>query len=283
MNVAARFVVGCWLLVLALGGTTPRADAQLAQRMLDLLPEETSRGSSPSGLSQVADQRVVFSAASQRLWVTDGTTTGTSSLAKACPDCLFSSQLAALPGRTLHLVFRPSRITSGFYELWSSDGTLAGTLPLPLVSTAFPLSSTNLLVLDGLAYFSWFDFGGGSSVWATDGTVRGTQRFELPTGSCPFAQPQDFVAGPERIFFVAASGLGCAGEIWQIEGGGSAPRVVVAAPAGPVVRQANAYQATATHLFYKTIGGGGSERLWSVRGPGAPSVDLLPRNVALVC
>ena len=64
-------------------------------------------------------------------------------------------------------------------ELWTSDGTPAGTRPLtrfaePLPFDRLPDESVGT-VIDGVLYFL-ADDGTGRDLWQTDGTVQGTRR-----------------------------------------------------------------------------------------------------------
>lgn len=92
------------------------------------------------------------------------------------------------------------------YELWVSDGTPEGTLPLG----AAP--SGRLEPGRTMVYF----FAGPRSLWASDGTVGGTREVaELPT------TPSDLTAVGERLFFVSEE------QLWVSDGTreGTEPRL----------------------------------------------------------
>ena len=77
-------------------------------------------------------------------------------------------------------------------ELWSSDGTLAGTVLVKDLNTVGEDSNTSeLVVVNGMGYFIADDGIHGRELWKTDGTSAGTMLV------------RDIVAGPDiRIYIL---------------------------------------------------------------------------------
>ena len=113
------------------------------------------------------------------LWVTDGTSSGTSELT---PTGAYSGGLFANvtnPGFTVlgsNLLFVGEDV-SGRDNLWVTDGTSAGTSELATVGASGLFNSiidANFTVLGGQALFEGYDAGGKINLWITDGTFAGT-------------------------------------------------------------------------------------------------------------
>jgi ELWxxDGT repeat protein len=86
---------------------------------------------------------------------------------------------------------------SGGRELWTSDGTAAGTVPL----TRFPIynaiaDEATLTALGGRVWFMANDSEHGWQLWGSDGTLAGTRRATDFTGNRAFGYVDEY-AGPE--------------------------------------------------------------------------------------
>lgn len=92
------------------------------------------------------------------LWVTDGTTAGTTRLTSAA-----GSDVTMVGGK---FVFHSGG------KLWASDGTEAGTSQIGSLAVDWGLPT--FVRLGGLAYFSADDGSHGKEFWVTDGTQAGT-------------------------------------------------------------------------------------------------------------
>ena len=133
-------------------------------------------------------------------WVTDGTAAGTRRLADIFPGPgdgisfdVSTPHGVPGPGGTLlfHAYAPESDVGTGEDEIWSTDGTPAGTRRIAVHSDGFG-------VLNGVVFYgSSFGNGGqghlGSELWATDGTPGNTRRIALlrrfEAGSAPALQP----------------------------------------------------------------------------------------------
>jgi ELWxxDGT repeat protein len=110
-------------------------------------------------------------------------------------------------------------------QLWTSDGTAAGTIPLTSFA-ADPLRQIDVPVLwkAGHWYFVADDGVHGRELWRTDGTPQGTQLLiDLCPGPCG-SDPRDFTTreygSPSGVFFTASAmeGTGALRALWQTDG-----------------------------------------------------------------
>lgn len=149
--------------------------------------EQVKTGVSPKELTNV-DGTLFFESGTAEIWKSDGTTDGTSFLNSA-GDAAFG--LVNMEGR-LYFTGGFTVFDDGF-ELWTSDGTGAGTMQVKDINPGlhadpynppygYPLYGDNSLPsnftnLNGVVYFL-ADAGGGRELWTTDGTEAGTARVE---------------------------------------------------------------------------------------------------------
>jgi ELWxxDGT repeat protein len=109
------------------------------------------------------------------LWVTDGTSAGTSLVLDIDPGTTSSYPVDITPLGNGKALFRANDGTNGA-ELWVTDGTSAGTSLVqdinPGAGSAYP---TNITALgNGEALFGATDGSHGTELWVTDGTSAGT-------------------------------------------------------------------------------------------------------------
>ncbi len=123
-------------------------------------------------------------------WVTDGTGAGTLLLGNFSPGEYGSIPhfFPGLDGETLFIV-----ATQGRAELWSTDGTVAGSRFLS-ASAAFPTDHQNagsiVARAGGRAVFAGWNPERGAEIWSTDGTEEGTRLLTWladGAGSNPYA------------------------------------------------------------------------------------------------
>jgi ELWxxDGT repeat protein len=152
----------------------------------------------------------------QEIWTTDGTPAGTIRLTDAGGNPLqamhsiglFPAEPWALSDG--HLVYFRAAQQGGLPQLWRSDGTPAGTIPLPAVPTRWPfevaarVGSTTLVKLD-------------DRLWRTDGTAAGTVPLTLPDGK-PLLEYSHLLTSTSSAFY-AYSGSGAGGTtLWRTDG-----------------------------------------------------------------
>ena len=127
-----------------------------------------------------------------QVWRTQGTPETTERIFNALPGWLSWQSFAVAGDRLLFAVSNDE--TSGSpqtsMDLWSSDGTVAGTRLIgPLLQSYY---GTGFAVLDGQAVFTDGRYDGSEKVWRSDGTEAGTRLVrdfrDLPGGGGPIEQ-----------------------------------------------------------------------------------------------
>ncbi len=151
----------------------------------------STKGLNPTDMT-VFGNEVLFNGLDQngdpQLWVTNGTVAGTYQLtgvaganASASASGIAPSDLTVFNGEVLF----SGRDTTGQFQLWETNGTVAGTQELTTAANGFRqgLRPSNLEVYDGQVLFSGLDPDGFfQTLWTTNGTAAGTHEI-LPSGS----------------------------------------------------------------------------------------------------
>lgn len=139
------------------------------------------------------------------LWTTDGTSAGTRRIELFTPgeeaDYAYVDEVVAGEGAIYFEVNLYSGETQEqIVQLWKSDGTEAGTVPLLTQG----LSSIDKLAwVNGRLYFSGEDAVHGAELWVSDGTVAGTRLLaELASGPAS-SYPHQFTKLGTSVFFTA--------------------------------------------------------------------------------
>jgi len=152
------------------------------------------------------------------LWRTDGTEAGTLPLAPiglgwgddpwelACPE-----PPVAFAGR---LYFTSCEVETGC-ELWTSDGTGAGTHRFADLEPG-PLSflPTRLTPVGGRLLFSGCHAATGCEPWITDGSVAGTHRVADIAPGALSSEPSQFILSGDLVYFAGDDGTGA--ELWAM-------------------------------------------------------------------
>jgi ELWxxDGT repeat protein len=282
--------------------TAAPAGAQPATLVRDIDPGLAGEAASSSpGNFFVLGQKLVFTAEEpgfgRELWATDGTAAGTAPLADLCPgECsafvvylggsrklLYFASAGALwrtdgtPAGTFALPASPAGplvrlgekvlffnyVSDQGLELWTSDGTAAGTR---LVTGAWPSD----LKGSPLAFFAAGDrvfFLAPSAVglpalWVSDGTAAGTAMvFVIPAESAP----RLVTATAGRVFFVAEAGGG--EQLWTSDFTAAGTYAVTrfTTPSPFAATQALVTGATGVY-FAADAGGTGGLQVWKSDG-----------------
>lgn len=144
--------------------------------------------------------RLFFSAQTREfgneLWISDGTREGTRQVADVLPNSRgslrssFPRELTMVGDRLFFVASGPSHGR----ELWSSDGTSAGTRLVADISPGSASTSlTDLSTYDGEAYFA-----ANGDLWASDGTQQGTRLV-----SDEFRNPAGFADWQGQLYFIS--------------------------------------------------------------------------------
>jgi ELWxxDGT repeat protein len=158
------------------------------------------------------------------LWTSDGTLEGTRRLPTEVRRESLSTdkdlELTAFAGR----VYFAGEDDRHGRELWSSDGTVAGTAPIldlaPGPADGAPLS--NVVIWHDRLYFTGNDMEHGVELWSSDGTAAGTRlEFDLFPGP-RWSRPGDLRVAGDRLYF-AAQDESHGRELWVIEESAPSP------------------------------------------------------------
>ncbi|RXM49910.1 MULTISPECIES: T9SS type A sorting domain-containing protein [unclassified Chryseobacterium] len=155
------------------------------------------------------------------LWKSDGTVAGTSLLKDIVPN----ASAGSLGVDFNALVFKNklyfiANLGTGFdgYQLYSTDGTEAGTLPVKTVGYPQLEGAAN----DNYIVFTGFDAANGLEPWVSDGTAAGTHLLKnLIPGATSSMAMKKFVKFNNKIFFESgANGVNSAygNYIWETDG-----------------------------------------------------------------
>ena len=208
------------LLALALAVLAPGAAAQTATLAEDIAEQEAPYLLMEANFLQPLGQSLFFidTASDEQPWVTDGTVDGTRMLSDACPDpcnLTYGEILGTLGDRIVYL----------WGQLWSTDGTPAGTVPLTEPALDInSFSGADFARLGDRIYFAacleGAPYGEGCGVWSTDGTRAGTGPVPmLPPG--PDANSfSDLTATADRVYFLE-NDIDEITEIWAADAAGA--------------------------------------------------------------
>lgn len=201
----------------------------------------------------VAGGRIVFAAGyPSKLYVSDGTTEGTQSIAE-----LSQSYLLGTAGK--RVLFANNDGVHGV-ELWSTDGTTAGTR---LVADIFPGATASNpndpAQLDGRVLFMAHDGIAHTGLWSSDGTPEGTY-------AIPGLTPYNIVAAKGRAFLRADDGLR-GRELWQSDGTPQGTMLVGDIAGGPASSDPVSMTVTTDLLFFQARTVETGAELWALPVP----------------
>ena len=199
-------------------------------------------GLNPENIT-VANSKLLFSGTGTNsqvgLWVSDGTSAGTSELA------VLGAALGGVNPTSSDIVVFNGRAyfagsdTSGNVGLWSSDGTTSGTTELAIANGGpNGVAPISLTVFDGSLYFGGIDSNRQTGLWKSDGTATGTSELSVagagPDGLSPIALDASDHPNVAMSVFDGSlyfSGLNAAGaySLWRSDGTASGT-VQVSAP-----------------------------------------------------
>lgn len=168
----------------------------------------------------------VVAGESAALWRSDGTATGTRLVADLGRLSANADDTRARPGVVLdgRLYFVSENAASGA-ELWSSDGTAAGTLLHDLVPGVVGSEPRELTAVDGKLFFSAADPAFGREIWSFDpATRRALPAGDIADGALS-SVPEELTAVGRTLFFAADDGIH-GRELWKLD---------TAAPPAPCV------------------------------------------------
>ena len=206
----------------------------------------------------------------------DGTASGTRFVRAFTPDVNGPSlrSATAINGRLVFFHLTQSATT----ELWSSDGTSAGTVLVANLTGVLALYfNQTLQVGSGLLFFR--SQGGGTALWRTDGTPAGTTFLrQLDAGAVSIAQVGQ--AGDQGLFVLRD---GTNQEVWKTNG--TAAGTLRLDTFGQPVRLigglgSKVYLARDAQLYSLSLSGGGRTFITTLSRDNADQTPYVQRAVA---
>ena len=104
------------------------------------------------------------------------------------------------------ILYFAGRTDDSGWELWRTDGSIAGTYMLQDLNKGALASSPRDLVIAGNDVYFTADAGEGRQIWLTDGSPAGTRRFSQAY-SPNLGDPRQLTAVGEALYFVANDAL----------------------------------------------------------------------------
>jgi ELWxxDGT repeat protein len=258
-----------------------------AQRLLSsfdgstIVPLHTFTNGSSIALTDFASvsNATVFAASDgnlgTELWVTDGSAAGTHLVADidAGGSSSQPNSFRVLDSATILFV---ASTASQFQELWRTDGTLAGTnIVLDLPNSGSP---KNLMVHDGVAYYSARGPQEGRELWRSDGTALGTYTVKNIYGgsSDGLSDLSPLVSLNDFFYFSANDGIH-GFELWRSDGTAAGTSLVADINPGPASSMPQNLAVSNGLLFFSAADGANGLELWFSDGSG--SAPILARDI----
>lgn len=147
------------------------------------------------------------------LWISDGTTGGTTLLKDINPGSNSSEISGGITFNGLYY-FAASNGSTGV-ELWVTDGTTNGTQPVKDINNGSSDSDPYGFFLFGNKfYFTAYTNGNGRELWVSDGTAGGTNQLADASSGTGNTPPAHITLNGSYFFFFAEDGS----ELWKSDG-----------------------------------------------------------------
>ena len=209
------------------------------------------------------------------LWVSDGSEAGTALVKDISPGPVASSiqLLTRVQGSAINtggiLMFRANDGING-HELWSSDGTFAGTMMVKNIhpGSSNPLALTNV---NGTLYFTANNGTNGIELWKSDGTTANTVLVKDITPGSASSGLSNLASVGNMLFFQLAN-ASSANQLWKSDG--TDPGTVLVKDITPGVLVKNLSQFTDVNgiLYFTANDGANGVELWKSDGTGPGTV-----------
>jgi ELWxxDGT repeat protein len=158
----------------------------------------------------------------------------------------------------------------GVCQLWASDGTAAGTRPVPAANGLTFSVFHGFTPWNGRLCFSGLQSDGAQSLWCSDGTTAGT----IPLA--PLVEPDDEVsrlaATPSHLFFTSGVSGQAGQELWVSDGVPGSARQLTGFP---IDVDSLAADPDADAVIFATHRDGHGTEIWRSDGTAAGTVSLL--------
>jgi len=203
----------------------------------------------------------------RRLWTSDGTEEGTRvvrEFASPTPEGRPArvGDFLAL-GPTLVFVIEDPALGE---ELWTSDGTAAGTVPVRDIRPGPGSSNPRAFaVVGGRLDFAADDGIHGHELWTSDGTLAGTHlAADLRPGAMS-SSPRELTAVDGRLVFAADDGVHGL-ELWTSDGSAAGTRLLQDLQPGPLPSSPHAFTAAGERVYFAAGTEDTGIELWALPG-----------------
>ncbi|MDE2387104.1 MAG: InlB B-repeat-containing protein, partial [Actinomycetales bacterium] len=210
--------------------------------------------------------------AGQELWVTDGTSAGTSLVKDIYPGNYLSSGnyynnnsgISNITECNGVAFFTANDGVNG-YELWTSDGTNAGTYLVKDINAGVSNSSpSNMSCVNNKVVFNAYTSAAGQEPWVSDGTSAGTfQLKDIYVGATSSAPVSMYAFNGKAYFNAQDSTNGY--ELWSTDGTSSGTTLVKNINPGTANSSPSNFMAMGGKLYFSASDSRGTE-LWSTDG-----------------
>jgi ELWxxDGT repeat protein len=143
------------------------------------------------------------------LWSGDGTDAGSLLVADIASGAGSSSPGGFTAFGNLTLFIAGAQVTDR--QIWRTDGTSTGTIPVTDGTTGLAASPADLTVFDGAVFF------GAGELWKTDGTPGGTAQVLDVNGTATLSDPRELVVLDDVLYFVA-NDAAAIHQLWRSDG-----------------------------------------------------------------
>ncbi len=227
----------------------------------------------PNGIKSVR-RGVYFSDGRGQLWKSDLTDAGTTLVRDIPPGFVFHDLTPAAITSTGDGVFFRAVDAAIGTELWRSDGTADGTMPVIDLNPIGGSAPGEFLNVRGTLYFSATDGQRGYELWRSDGTAAGTVLVKdiNPTGD---AWPMLLRLVGDTFYFSADDGTGP--ELWKSDGT-EAGTVKVADLNPDGGSYPNALLAIGATLYFRADDGKTGVELWKTDGTAEGTTQVADVN-----
>ena len=166
-------------------------------------------------------------------------------------------------------VFFAATVPGSGNELWSTDGSEAGTAQVADINAGSGSSSpSRFTVVNGKLLFNAGDSRNGNELWTTDGTAAGTRLLaDIRTGSAP-SFPGDRIVYRDTMIFAADDGVD-GNELWITDGTSAGTRFFKDLSPGPGSSDPQGFV-----LFHDLIYFSANNGLWKSDGTEAGTVAV---------
>ncbi|MCK5664677.1 MAG: hypothetical protein KAI17_14395 [Thiotrichaceae bacterium] len=184
----------------------------------------------PDGRSDIyslsaGNGRLFFSAKDEtnirQIWTSDGTAAGTVQMTDI-DSSIYGIQLSYKIYLAVNNIyyFHLRRWSDNEYELWRSDGTVAGTFKLIDLPDVID-SGIRTVGAGGLYYFvPWSDKVYGRELWVSDGSVSGTRMVKDINPGTYSSSPHNLIKVNNKLYFLSAN------DLWTSDGTSAGTKLV---------------------------------------------------------